>query len=70
MSGKKPAKPQSGGRTNVPQDPAVYGSVVRYVGIKGSACKCHKCGKETARGIVRMKADLLFCSASCAKSHT
>lgn len=69
MSGKKPAKPIAGQSRQQIQDPAVYGSVVKYIGSKGSPCKCHKCGKETVRGVMRQKADLMFCSASCAKSH-
>lgn len=69
MAGKKPAKPQAGRSVQPAQDPAIYGSVIKYMGSKSVPCRCGTCGKETIRGVMRLKADMMFCSASCAKLH-
>ena len=69
MAGKKPAKPIAGQNRTVVQDPAIYGSIIKFVGMKSSPCVCSQCGRETIRGIVRIKTDIFFCSATCAKNH-
>lgn len=68
MAGKKPAKPMAGQSKQIVQDPAVYGTMMMYIGSKQSPCKCAKCGKETVRGMVRYKGDAFLCSETCAKS--
>lgn len=66
MAGKKPAKAMAGKGQVHAQDPAIYGSPLRYVGMKGMSATCGKCGKQTTRGMVRSKGDSLYCSALCA----
>lgn len=68
MAGKKPAKPIAGQNKTVIQDPKVYGLLVRFVGSKEAPCICSICKREVIRGIVRMKENLFFCSAACAKT--
>lgn len=67
MAGKKPAKTQAGQSRAIVQDPAIYGSPVRYVGVKGSFVECETCGKKTGRGMIRIKNDRIFCCAGCAE---
>lgn len=66
MAGKKPAKPIAGQAKQVVQDPAMYGSMVKFIGSKNSSCSCSKCGRLTVRGMVRVKNDNYYCSARCA----
>jgi hypothetical protein len=67
MAGKKPAKPMAGQSRQTVQDPAVYGSIVKFIGTKASPCICGACKRSIVRGIVRAKGDSFFCSATCAK---
>jgi hypothetical protein len=66
MASKKPAKPMAGQSKQVMQDPATHGSLILFYGSKDAACVCGKCGKRTVRGMVRMKAEKFYCSATCA----
>lgn len=68
MAGKKPAKPMAGQRKEVTLDPTLYGTQVLYVGSKDSPAKCPKCGKNTVRGMVRMKNSNFYCSVVCVES--
>lgn len=68
MAGKKPAKPMAGQSKQPIQDPAIYGSLMMFVGSKSSSCSCEKCGKLTVRGMVRVKNDNYYCSARCAST--
>jgi hypothetical protein len=67
MAGKKPSKPMTTQSKQVVQDPAIYGSLIKFIGTKSSRCICEVCNRSIVRGIVRVKADLFFCSASCAR---
>lgn len=69
MAGKKPAKPIAGQSKQPVQDPAIFGSPIQYLGFKDSPSVCVQCGRQTIRGIIRMKGNLSFCSASCAKQN-
>jgi hypothetical protein len=66
MAGKKPAKPIAGQSKQIIQDPAIYGSMIKFVGSKNASCSCAKCGKLTVRGMVRLKNDNYYCSLRCA----
>jgi len=65
MAGKKPAKPMAGQTKQAILDPSVYGTQIRYYGTKGASAKCPSCGKETIKGMVRIKNDLFYCSLVC-----
>lgn len=66
MAGKKPAKPMAGQAKQAVLDPAIYGTQIKYYGMKGASAKCPSCGKETIKGMVRLKNDLFYCSLACA----
>jgi hypothetical protein len=68
MAAKKPAKAVAGQVRAVVQDPEIYGSLTRLVGTKQSPCTCGECGRQLIRGIVRLKKETFFCSATCAKN--
>jgi hypothetical protein len=68
MAGKKPAKPMAGQARQVVQDPAVYGSMVKFMGTKSATSVCMKCGKVTINGMIRVKEEKSYCSSMCAKA--
>lgn len=67
MAGKKPAKPMAGQAKAETKDPAIYGSMTKFMGMKNCPCVCASCGREVIRGMVRVKSETFFCSAACAK---
>jgi hypothetical protein len=67
MAGKKPAKPMAGQSKQVVQDPEIFGSLIKFYGSKDAYCICSQCSKKIARGMVRARKDLFFCSSTCAK---
>jgi len=67
-SKKKPAKPIAGQSKVVVQDPAIYGTMVKYWGGFGAFTTCATCGKKTIRGMIRVKNEIHYCSAGCASS--
>lgn len=69
MAGKKPAKPMAGQGRSVTQDPAVYGSPVRYIGSKQAPFTCGECGKQTIRGMIRVKDSGSYCTITCAQKN-
>jgi hypothetical protein len=68
MAAKKPAKPMAGQTRAVAQDPEIYGSLIKFIGSKQSTCTCTQCGRQVVRGMVRIKKEVFFCSATCAKA--
>jgi hypothetical protein len=68
MAGKKPAKPMAGQAKQIVQDPAVYGSMVKFMGTKTATSVCARCGKVTVNGMIRVKEDKSYCSGGCAKA--
>lgn len=68
MAGKKPAKPMAGQSKQAVQDPAIYGLQVKFLGFKNASSSCNKCGKETIRGMIRIKNEKDYCSAGCAST--
>jgi transposase-like protein len=42
--------------------------MLKYHGSKNAPSVCPSCGTSTVKGMVRVKAEKFFCSASCAKS--
>jgi hypothetical protein len=66
MAPKKPAKPMAGQTKQPVQDPTIYGSMIKIYGSKNAPCFCAKCEKRTVRGMMRIKAEKFYCSASCA----
>lgn len=70
MAGKKnkPAKPIAGQAKAPVLDVAVYGTLVKFYGFKGSPCVCGVCAREIVRGMVREKAGAFYCSTVCAKN--
>lgn len=69
MAGKKPAKPIAGQSKQPSRDTEKYGSLIQYIGFKQAPSICFQCGRQTIRGIIRMKGDISFCSDTCAKQH-
>jgi hypothetical protein len=68
MAGKKPAKPMAGQAKQAVQDPAIYGSMVKFMGTKSATSVCLKCGRVTVSGMIRVKEGKSYCSAGCAKA--
>jgi len=67
MAAKKPAKPMAGQTRPAPQDPEIFGSLIKFMGTKQSPCTCGECGRQVIRGIVRVKKETFYCSSTCAK---
>jgi hypothetical protein len=65
MAGKKPVKPMAGQTKQAILDPAIYGVQIKYYGVKGSPSMCPSCGKETIKGMVRLKNESFYCSLGC-----
>jgi len=65
---KKPAKPMAGQSRTQTLDPNVYGTQVKYMGMKGCPSVCAKCGKNTLRGMVRVLGEKAYCSITCVTS--
>jgi hypothetical protein len=69
MASKKPAKPIAGQNRTAPVlDPAVYGSLIKFYGMKTAKCVCGTCAKEIVKGMVREKGGAFYCSSVCAKN--
>lgn len=69
MASKKPAKPIAGQTKQPVKDPAVYGQLVLFYGMKSAPSFCAQCGRKTVRGMIRIKADKHYCSEACAVSN-
>lgn len=68
MAGKKPAKAMAG-QGHKAQDPAIYGSPMKYIGTSTSPFICPKCNKKTIRGMLRVKpTGETVCSITCAQA--
>jgi len=71
---KRNVQPPTQAPKQVMLDPALYGTLIKYVGSAGAYCKCDNCGKKTVRGMVRIKGDvlaencLMYCSITCVEA--
>jgi predicted RNA-binding Zn-ribbon protein involved in translation (DUF1610 family) len=70
MAGKKPAKPMAGQSKQAPENPAIYGTQVMFMGSKLAKFTCDKCGKSIVRGMIRVLGDTSYCSKACVTSVT
>jgi|DEB19_MinimDraft_3_1074340.scaffolds.fasta_scaffold318034_2 hypothetical protein len=70
MAGKKPAKPMAGQSKQVVLDPAIYGIAVKFFGTKSSPMVCVCCGRNSVRGMIRVRGDEYLCSLRCAEQSS
>jgi hypothetical protein len=70
MAPKKPAKPIAGQTKQAVKDPAIYGQLTMFWGMRIAPCMCEGCAKRIVRGMIRVKQEKSYCSEKCALAST